>query len=838
MPAKKKASKSAAVLAKEQQLAHEAELLRMEQEKERLRNEERELRQRIEEEEGRALEAHRVREAEISCAIAEKERKAYYVAREQELLSQVAQKEQELQESKAKYSLLEQSNQMMETEKASAARRIAMLNNELELAQVKLLEAEERITDQDEANISAQRQLEAELDTLQQNYAEVSARGKILDQSRKELQEKIEKLEEAAVSAPPEPTLPASMRLSSTGEQNPDVETAALLNLLRSEVEKYKMTATNLRTDLDRQEREGEKTNLLVGVLNTQLEAVREDNKHLHEMILKRQGEMDATYRLLEEVKGQKQELIEEMERTMSAAAVQQRQLQLELDVHRDQASKLTEELTNSKKQYAVLTEEHKDLATRSTAREQTDYEANVSMKLELEKLRFDLKQALSAKETAEEERHNHKLLTRSEIDSLKSRLQKMEETMERKDREAFETIAVLRADQVKLENVNSQQAKEHQFEEEQLKNSLSTACNERDAVQAKLDELHASSTKREKELYEQLTSVTARQTVGSEEVERLRTDLQKREAEYTNNSIFLNAECENLKTQLNDLKETSEEHRRKHLQQVERLQGELSVLGDRMEHEKAAAQNVLTREIERADMAERNVRRLQDRILEMEDTGRLNELKHGDAVKCLQTENRELRSELGIGKRTIQRLETAIGDQAGYRQLTELNDKLTKEVDSYRSTVKELTNTVTALRSEENVMNGFKVHKLQGEKETLTRRLKQIEHRYLIMAPLFAKMRVVVAEAHPPTPLVLELRDALEFYDAQAQLATSIIVTSVTNATATDCTATLPKMIQPRPPSSEVALGKKSFMRSAAAARSANPSPYADGSLPPLRTT
>ncbi|CAJ1037075.1 hypothetical protein, conserved [Leishmania lindenbergi] len=823
MPAKKasRAKSSPALAAKELELAQEAELLRQETQKGRLRNEECELRQRIEEEERKLLEAHRVRERDVRNTLAEVERKAYYDAREQEMSANVAQRVQELQEAQATLALKVQENDLLEKEKASALRRVALLTNELELTQLRHTDSQQRAVAAGQAHQEAQRKWETEYDALQQAHQELEMKYATLEGQQARA---ASAAETAAVDDDSRVEKAAAVTLSG------DDETAMLLRVMQTEAERYKATATQLQEEVTHVRKQEEKSNLLIGILNTQLESVREDNKRLHELAQKRQAELEVSGQLRRDAQESRQSALREVEQTLSAAAVQQRQLELELDVHRTEVEKLTVELCEARQECAAVKEELKEVSHQATQQAKTDHATNMAMQVELANQRKELELALKAKETAEDGRFNHKILTRAEIDSLKTRLQRLQETMERKDREAFETIAVLKADIAKEESVSDQLRREHELDTNVLQAQLTTTTTERDSLRSALESLQDSSRRREQELYEQLTQVTARYTVTSEELERLQADTARKESEYIHNTVCLNAERENLKMKISEMSDTAAQQRRTHANHAEQLRVEAEQMEGRLTEECQMQQSVRAKEHERANMAERNVCRLQEHIREMDQAARMDSLTHDEAVKALQAESRDLRSELRIAKRTIERLECAIGDQAGYRQLTELNDKLTKELQVYQRNVSTLKDKTVALQVEAETMGGYKVKKAQEEKELMARRLQQMERRYRLLAPLFTQLRVLV-ETHLASYMHPELHATLEDYDRQTSLmpsnppegnckeADAALDAAATTAPVfaaavqENCAATIPTVLQPRRPASP-STGHNKFLK------------------------
>ncbi|KPI84828.1 hypothetical protein ABL78_6112 [Leptomonas seymouri] len=826
MPAKKKGGRSKSstgASAREGDAARAAELQRQAANREFVYGNEASQRKRIDEEERSAFESHRLQEAGSRHLVEEAVRKAHYEARESELTAELQLRSEQLQETRAALNRLQQASELLESEKASALRRIALLSNELELAQVNAVESERRATTADQGYRDELLKREGEFDTLQQKYHELEAQYAALESQvvpKASEQEADQKEDDAEEGQPP--TLLCS-----------DAEATALLRVMQTEVERYKATATQLQEDVDLARKEEERSNLLVGILNTQLEAVREDNKRLHELSLKHQLEIEAAGQVRREAQEARQAALAEMDQALSTATVQRRQLQLELDVHRKEAEKLAKELSSLREEHSALSEELIQVTQKAAQQTQSDLSTNVAMQAELANQKKDLELALKAKEAAENERFNQKILSRAEIESLKARLQRLQETMERKDREAFETITVLTADAAKQQTLSVQQNEEHAAEVVELHAKALSALSQNEALHMKLETLQNASKLREKDLYEQLTTITAHHATASEELERLRASAAQKETEYTHNLICVTAERENLKTKLSEMAEASEERQHTHVEAVELMRKQTEEMKSRMIAEAEALHSARAKEHARADMAERNSRRLQDHVRELEYNVQLGNQSHDEAVKTLQAESRDLRSELSIAKRTIERLEVALGDQVSYRQLTELNDRLTKDLEKSQQVIAAVNGKMALLQEEADTMGGYKVRRAQEEKEQLNRRLRQVERRYKIMAPVFNQLRAF-AESRLSPALNPELLTALESFDqesafipqicaadrtaekaadyAEEKVACVAAAAAAAAAVTTDCSATLPMVVQPRPPSASSTNSKQRY--------------------------
>lgn len=832
MPAKKsgrsKSSAGASSAAKEADAAREAELQRHIAEREFLYDDESTTRSHLAGEESAALDVLRAEEADARHVVIAAQHKAHYEAREAELAAQLQQKEEALTEAQAAVARMQQASELLESDKASALRRVALLSNELELAQLNVVEAERRAAAADHEHQETLKTQEAGFDALQQRHHELEAKHAALEaqvaktaeeqaaSSKKEVPEK----EGDAATAPPA-----------------DAESAALLRVMQTEVERYKATAAQLQEEVTNARAEEEKSNLLVAVLNTQLESVREDNKRLHSLAQKHQAEVEAAAQLRREAQEARQSALAEMDQALTAAAVQQRQLQLESDVHRREAEKLTRELAQLRDEHAAVREELTHVSQSAAQQAQSDLVTNIAMQAELANQKKDLELALKAKATADDEKFHHKILTRAELDSLKTRLQRLQETMERKDREATETIAVLKADAMKRSLEQEQQSKEHEVEVLHFHAQLLSTLRQSEGLLVELETLQKSSTKREHELYEQLTSVTAYHAAAAEEAERLRSSAAQKDAEYTHNFVCLTAERENLKAKLGEVTEAAEQSRRTHAEALEKMREQAEELRSRLTTEAEAQQTARAKEGSRADLAERNIRRLQEHVKDLEFQALRGGETHGEAVKTLQAESRDLRSELSIAKRTIERLECALGDQASHRQLTELNDRLTRELEAAQRHAATLNGKVSLLQSEAETMGGYTVRKAQEEKEQLSRRLRQVEQRYRLMAPVFGQLRTFAASRISPS-LNPDLYETLESFDqvsafvashseesgaaaqeaskaervaappaaADTVMAAPAVAAAADAAapppTTVDCLATLPAAMEPRPPS------------------------------------
>lgn len=763
----KKKAKSAAIVAKEAELTREAELLRLQQVQERIRNEELQVRQRIEEEEHKLLEHLRIREQTIANSIAERARQSTFDAMEKELLETVERKERDIQELRAKVHGQQVAQEDLARERESALRRTAMLNNELELVQTKLLESEAKLTAQERANQEAQEHFSKQYDELQLALSTTRGAHVFLQKQHQELMEEVERQVEATAAI----TLAEQLTPEKILEMDPselpkstgvDTEMAVLFKVLHGEVGKYKEKAVQLQAELDAKVRDDEKSSLLVGILNTQLDSVREDNKRLHTSMQSRQKEVEVIQLSLQEEKKKSKELYQTMDRATSESAVHHRQLQLEIGVHKAQVEELTKRLGEVQHEHLLLEAEHKDLVLRSTSREQEDFKTNVAMKAELLKQKEDLANVLKEKQAMQDEAFQYKVLNRAEMDSLKVRLRKFEEEMERKERESYETTTVLRADVEKLKNEKKLLLDSTTAEKNRLTSDLERYVKSLNEVERELTELRRHSTQVQKDLYEKLTHMTACHDSKHEEVIRLREELEKKETEYTNNAIFLNAKNENYRSTLEAMEKDAEERRIAHLNHVESLTQELTALQNHVMTELQQSDEAKKVQEDRAERAERNAHRLQEEVRRL--MGETKQLKDTKAAEILH-HNRELREfqgELSMAKRTIERLEGTLGDQVSYKQMTELNEKLSDENTTYKTQIQNLNSTIASMKLESDYMKELRVSRMGEVMEQLRQRNNQLEYLHKLTIPLLTELRAIVQQ-HGMTRA---MQSALERYD------------------------------------------------------------------------
>lgn len=773
----KKKAKSAAVVAKESELAREAEMLRLQQVQERIRNEELQVRQRIEEEEHKLLEHLRIREQTIANAIAERARQVRFDTMEKELLETVERKDRDIQELRAKVLGQQVAQDDLERERESALRRAAMLNNELELVQMKQLECEAQLAAQEKSYQESNAQLMQQYGELQLVLSTLRVAHENLQKQHQEVQNELAK--KASAISPLVQKLTAEELAEMDVNELPmdqggvDTETTLLLKVLHGEVGKYKVKALQLQADLDAKQRDDEKSSLLVGILNTQLDSVREDNKRLHMTAQNRQKEVEAVQLFLNEERKKTKDLHEQLDRVSSESSVHQRQLQLEIGVHKAQVEELTNRLADVQHEHQVLEAEHKDMVARSTTREQEDFKTNVAMKTELLKQKEDLAKVLQEKQAMQDESFQYKVLTRAEMDSLKIRLRKFEEEMERKERESYEITTVLRSDVEKLKNEKKLLLDSSNAVENRLSDDLARYVKSLNQAQRELEELKRHSTHVQKDLYEKLTHMTACHDSKHEEVVRLRSELEKKETEYTNNAIFLNAKNENFRSTINTMEKEAEKRRLEHLSHVESIAQELTDLQAHVSKELEEMELGKKTQEDRADQAERHVHRLQEEVRRlMSQVKELNDAKAAESLRH-HREVRELQHELSLAKRTIERLEGTIGDQVGYKQMTELNEKLSEENQSLREQVSSLNSTIAGMKLESDYLKDLRVNRMGEEMNQLRLRKNQLEYLHKLTIPLLTELRSIVQQHG----MARAMQSALEKYDinvARTQLMTN----------------------------------------------------------------
>lgn len=77
----------------------------------------------------------------------------------------------------------------------------------------------------------------------------------------------------------------------------------------------------------------------------------------------------------------------------------------------------------------------------------------------------------------------NYKLITRAEMDSLKARVQKYQQLLGKKEREAHDTIRVLQDDLAILKSKRDQTASVHESERKRMSEQLQQVTCDRDRL-------------------------------------------------------------------------------------------------------------------------------------------------------------------------------------------------------------------------------------------------------------------------------------------------------------------------------------------------------------------
>ncbi|KEG09115.1 hypothetical protein DQ04_05781020 [Trypanosoma grayi] len=754
MPSKKK---STAHDAEKAEAARQAELRKLAEEQERLRKLEEEARQRLVEEWSRAMDAHRQRQMDIQRAITERELRLAFEVREEELRDTIEQKGCEVRELRARLNGLQQGTSTMQQELESTLRRVSMLGNELELSQMKLVETEALLERKDRETHAQLRELEHLHDAEVDAHRALKVEHERLRRAYEEQQAQLTLLQTSGDSGD------LDARLASVKPQSSDAETALLLKVLHEEVEKHREVARLLQAELERKGRDDEKGSVLISLLNSQLEASRDECKRLHETSTDRRRQLEAVQSLLDSERDRTKSLHRDLDTAYAEATVERRQLSLEIGVHTAQVGELTKTLERTSAELAEVKEQFDAHRAKATEREQYDFQVNVALKGEVEQLKKDLARTTEELRVAGDDAYTKKALLRAEIDSLKTRLQKLQENAERNERESFETIAVLRATSERLEEEKRTLTETTEANTRKLRDDLLTVCAERDAARAHAQELQTQKDAVEKDLFERLLRMTASHDQLHEELQRVTSRYAGREKEFLENAIFLNAERETLRAKVEELSDTLSQRAREHAQHVQGITDDLAALKTRAEEQLTVRQRAQEKEAARATNAEAEVAALQQRVAELEVQLETRQRERQRVEQLLKGEARELRVELSAAKRSIERFECALGD-ASYKSLREANDSLRRDLEQQREKVAVLNDTIASMKVESTIMESYKEKMLSDQNEQYARRIQQQEKMRQAMNPLFYELRSIVEKNGLAGPL----RRDLDAYDEQ----------------------------------------------------------------------
>ncbi|EKG00809.1 hypothetical protein TCSYLVIO_008227 [Trypanosoma cruzi] len=737
MPSKKKGGTNDSEKA---ELLRQAELRKLAEEQERLRKLESEARQRLEEEWRRALDNERQRQMDIHRAITERELKLAFEIREQALNEALECKDHETRELRAKLSGMQLGVDNMMQERESALRRVAMLGNELELAQMRSVEAENQLEEKMRVSREQLRDVERLREESVNAYHELKLDYARLKRLHEELQVQFNALQEAQNTD----ALAIDARLAHTHPQSTDAETALLLKVLNEEVEKYRETARLLQSELERKGRDDEKGSVLISLLNSQLEASRDECKRLHEVSTGRRVELEGVQSLLDAEREKTKSLYRELDTAHAEATVERRQFTLEIGVHKAQVGELTKNLENVSAELAELKTQFDTHRARAAEREQYDFQVNVSLKGEVEQLKKDLTKMAEELRITGDDAYTKKALLRAEIESLKVRLQKLQENAEKNERESFETIAVLRATNERLKEEKETLVRTTEESTRRMRDDMIEVCAARDAFKALADELKAQKEEVERDLFEKLLRMTANHDRLHEELQQTVVKYAAREKEYVENAIFLNAEKETLKTKVEELSEKLARRAQEHACHVQSISEELSSLKLKSETQIKEHKSARLAEEERAIRAEAEVQSLKQQEKRMERQMAMKQSEREGVERAMKGEIRVLQQELNAAKRTIERFECALGDTS-YKSLCEANERMRRELEQQREKVAVLNETIASMKVESTIMETYKEKMLADQNEQYARRIQEQEKLRQMMNPLFFELRSIV---------------------------------------------------------------------------------------------
>ncbi|EKF29065.1 hypothetical protein MOQ_007166 [Trypanosoma cruzi marinkellei] len=694
---------------------------------------------------------------DIHRAITERELRLAFEIREQALNEALECKDRETRELRAKLSGMQLGVDNMMQERESALRRVAMLGNELELAQMRSVEAENQL---DEKMRTSREQL-WEVERLREESTDAHRELKLEYERLKRLHEELKVEFNAMQEAQNTDALAIEGRLVHAHPQSTDAETALLLKVLNEEVEKYRETARLLQSELERKGRDDEKGSVLISLLNSQLEASRDECKRLHEVSTSRRMELEGVQMLLDTEREKTKSLYRELDTAHAEATVERRQFTLEIGVHKAQVGELTKNLENVNAELAELKTQFDAHRARAAEREQYDFQVNVSLKGEVEQLKKDLTKTVEELRITGDDAYTKKALLRAEIESLKVRLQKFQENAEKNERESFETIAVLRATSERLQEEKENLVRMTEENSRRMRDDMIEVCAARDAFKALADELKAKKEEVERDLFEKLLRMTANHDRLHEELQQTTIKYAAREKEYVENAIFLNAEKETLKTKVEELSDKLAQRAQEHAGHIQSISEELNSLKLKSEVQIKAHKSARLAEEERASRAEAEVQLLKQQVRMMEQQMATKRSEREGTERAMKGEIRVLQQELNAAKRTIERFECALGDTS-YKSLCEANERMRRDLEQQREKVAVLNDTIASMKVESTIMETYKEKMLADQNEQYARRIQEQEKLRQMMNPLFFELRSIVER----NGLVGALRRDLDAFD------------------------------------------------------------------------
>eukprot|EP01062_Namystynia_karyoxenos_P015924 TRINITY_DN1581_c0_g1_i2.p1 TRINITY_DN1581_c0_g1~~TRINITY_DN1581_c0_g1_i2.p1 ORF type:complete len:776 (+),score=354.39 TRINITY_DN1581_c0_g1_i2:73-2328(+) len=526
-------------------------------------------------------------------------------------------------------------------------------------------------------------------------------------------------------------------------------ETRLLLRMLHAERDKWEHDCRELQARLEVQIREDAKNTILLGLLNSQLMAARQEGGRL---------------------------------RTDAARLVaKQRGLEADLSTKQERTAMLKRELDRGARQHAAMKEDH----VFRVARIEQDHERQQAL---VDGLRQELAAQQAALQSAQKaaalrsreweeviaRRRAEQSKMRDTVGALSQRVRELrdEEFAQQQLRSTeCEKLGIARAGLKQRDDESSmarfQTLAEQASEVEILKAQVALAQNRRqcfqDDAEVRLAELkvqteaHVRQTvllrghaeERDRESFETVARLAAENQALQRRVTELQASGASRDEAHVAERVSMRSESGRYAREVVELEASIDQHNREHCERVVELQRELARLNEREENRAGEMRKERHDMRDATELAAREGLKKQQLLRTMADQSRRQDEHRREREVAYKAEMRALKQEVREAQNTVAELEAKVAETHGYRVLAEENKLLEADLQDCKNLVSAHSNTIATMRVEKGLLEGYKTKVLREQCAKHERKAQELADQRQAMRPLLQEIVVTAAKHH-----------------------------------------------------------------------------------------
>uniref|UniRef100_A0A7S1I8R8 Uncharacterized protein n=1 Tax=Eutreptiella gymnastica TaxID=73025 RepID=A0A7S1I8R8_9EUGL len=548
-------------------------------------------------------------------------------------------------------------------------------------------------------------------------------------------------------------------------KEKDETESAMLMQLLHTELDKYKAQATQLEADLDRRHREDVKHTIMLGLLNSQIDQHCDENQSLSDVVHQQKNTIDKLEQQLQAEQQKRKALEQEQERLEAELKSKTESFEDQiaalkqlLDETTSLNGRLQADMDLTKTKYLELQED-------AAAATKKAFEQKILLQSEVDAHRAQAEKHKAALETYKKEHAAAHAALQAELDTVQGLYARAQEAGEASHAKDFETITSLQTKGEDLAQHNRRLLEELARKSKQWDVEKVDLAAEAELHKSKLRQEQEIAAARERHHFETTTRLQKEVEVLTDEEAALQQKLQQANEAAVAKEVQHNTEMEALQLRLEQQKASAAEAKQQHEAQVSELEAQWAAHKADFEAQVAEWKEKHRFMVERRQKTKGKKQQFRSNAAALEQRLQEQSEAHGEYTAQMQAVEDKLRTEIAGYRDSIAKLEADIKKNYNFKLLAGQNEFLKSDVEAFRNQNLRLQDTMADMQAEIDRLAEANTTGAYEQNKAVMARVRELERDHRMLQPLMSELIHTIQRHH----LDGTLKSDIETYKAGA---------------------------------------------------------------------